>query len=236
MANRYFENFPEIQYKLSNGQTVFIKDFFRKSTIEQEAIDNVVEYTYYEIQDGERPDVVATKLYGDGDLHWTFFLCNKIENYYDWHKDNETFTNYMNEKFSGVWLNASATTDIVSSTGKFLFGEQVSNGTYTGNVVKVDPTFKRIAVVGGEWLSNQTITGVVSGKVFTLQSVVNEVDGVSYYEDSNGIKKNYSDIGFDSVSFLTEEIDANEEKRKIKVIRPEYIKAVVSEFESIMMA
>ena len=236
MANKYFQNFPEIQYTLSNGQTVFIKDFFRKSSIDQAAVDNVIEYTYYELLDGERPDVVATKLYGDGDLHWTFFLVNGFENYYEWHKDQETFNNYMNEKYSGQWLNASATTDIVSSEDKFLLGEQVSNGTTTGNVVKVDPAFKRIAVVGGTWLANQTITGVISEKVFTLQSVVNEIDGVAYYKDSNGIKKNYSEAGYSSVSFLTDEYDVNEDKRKIKVIRPQYIKQVVSEFENIMMA
>ena len=236
MSNQYFKNFPDMQYTLSNGKVVIIKDFFRKSTIQQDAVNNIIEYTYYELQDGERPDIVATKLYGDGDLHWTFFLVNGFENYYEWHKDQETFNNYMEEKYSGQWLNASATTDIVSSVSKFLLGEQVSNGTTTGNVIKVDPAFKRIAVVGGTWLSNQTVTGVVSGKSFTLQSVVNEVDGISYYEDSDGIKKNYSDTGFSSVSFLTEEYDANEEKRSIKVIRPAYIKRVVAEFEKIMAA
>tara|TARA_B100001245_G_scaffold231634_1_gene212733 strand:- start:227 stop:937 length:711 start_codon:yes stop_codon:yes gene_type:complete len=236
MANQYFKNFPELQYTLSNGKVVTIKDFFRKSSIEQDAVNSVIEYTFYEIQDGERPDVVATKLYGDGNLHWTFFLVNQFENYYEWYKDQETYNNYMNEKYSGQWLNASVTTDIVSSASKFLLGEQVSNGTTTGNVVKVDPTFKRIAVVGGTWLANQTITGIVSGKSFTLQSVVNEIDGTSYYEDVDGIKKNYSDTGFSSVSFSTQEYDDNEEKRKIKVIRPEYIRQVVSEFEKIMMA
>ena len=36
MANQFFENFPKIQYELSDGKRVFIKDFFRKSKIEQE--------------------------------------------------------------------------------------------------------------------------------------------------------------------------------------------------------
>ena len=85
MANQFFKNFPEIQYKIqdSNGVDKFvtIKDFFRKSRIEQAAVTNVIDYTYYELEDGERPDVAATKLYGNPDLHWTFFLVNEIENY-----------------------------------------------------------------------------------------------------------------------------------------------------------
>ena len=68
MANQYFENFPTTQYKLSNGKWITIKDFFRKSKIDQAALNNVIDYEYYELTDGERPDVVATKLYGNGDI------------------------------------------------------------------------------------------------------------------------------------------------------------------------
>ena len=78
MATKFFENFPKIQYKLDDGRIIYIKDFFRKSKIEQDAVNSIVSYTKYEIQDGERPDIVATKLYGNPDLHWTFFLVNDI--------------------------------------------------------------------------------------------------------------------------------------------------------------
>jgi len=91
MSNQLFKNFPEIQYTLSTGKIVTIKDFFRKSTIEQESVNSVISYTFYEIQDGERPDVVADRLYGDSDLHWTFFLVNEMDNYYQWYKDQVTF-------------------------------------------------------------------------------------------------------------------------------------------------
>ena len=120
MSNRFFENFPEIQYELSDGKRVFIKDFIRKSRIEQEAVKSIINYTKYEIQDGERPDVVATKLYNNPDLHWTFFLVNDIDNYYDWHMDNLTFEKYMNKKYKGYYAIASQTSDIITSSSKFL--------------------------------------------------------------------------------------------------------------------
>ena len=53
MANQYFENFPTTQYKLSNGKWITIKDFFRKSKIDQAALNNVIDYEYYELTDGE---------------------------------------------------------------------------------------------------------------------------------------------------------------------------------------
>ena len=83
MANQYFKNFPEIQYTLSDGKIVYIKDFFRKSKIDQEAVAAITDYEKYYIKDGERPDVLADKFYGNSDLHWVFFMVNDLENYYD---------------------------------------------------------------------------------------------------------------------------------------------------------
>ena len=73
-----------MQYTLNTGKVVTIKDFFRKAKIESNTIDSLIEYQSYEILEGERPDIVAAKLYGDSDLHWTFFLVNDFDNYYDW--------------------------------------------------------------------------------------------------------------------------------------------------------
>ena len=77
MSNKYFSNFPEIQYTLNTGKIITIKDFFRKSIIERESVNSYIEYAKYEILDGERPDAIASKLYGDSQLHWTFFLVNE---------------------------------------------------------------------------------------------------------------------------------------------------------------
>ena len=93
MADKFFSNFPEIQYQLDSGRVRFIKDFFRKSKIEQESVNALIDYSLYTLTDGDRPDTLATKIYGNSNLHWTFFLVNDMENYYDWHKDVNTFDN-----------------------------------------------------------------------------------------------------------------------------------------------
>jgi hypothetical protein len=40
------------------------------------AKDDAAFYTYYDIQNGDRPDQVSQKLYGRSDLHWTFAIMN----------------------------------------------------------------------------------------------------------------------------------------------------------------
>ena len=95
MANELFKNFPEVRYTLQNGKIVTVKDFFRKAKLEGNNLEQLIDYTLYELQEGDRPDVVASKLYGNGDLHWTLFLANDITNYYDWFMDTQTFETYM---------------------------------------------------------------------------------------------------------------------------------------------
>lgn len=234
MANKFFTNFPEIQYTLNTGKIITIKDFFRKGSIQQEAVNNYIEYETYELTDGERPDVVAAKLYGDSDLHWTFFLVNGTENYYDWHMDSETFNLYIEEKFQGQSLVAPTIADVISSTSKFLVGEKITSNTgKTGNVLVVDGSHKQI-IVSGEFSTGDIVTGSISGKSFTVQSTVYHKDDVSYYVNADGVRKNFSGSGFAEVSHYDEEWALNESKRTIKVIRPSKIRRVVSEFERVM--
>jgi len=242
MANELFKNFPEVRYTLSNGKIVTIKDFFRKAKLEGTQLNQVIDYTFYELQEGERPDVVASKLYGNGDLHWTLFLANEITNYYDWYMDTPTFESYMKSKYPGQFLVASTSTDIVSSTSKFLIGEDITQGASKGKVLKVDPTYNRILVEttnGRKFVASQAVTGTSSTKSFTPSSVKNGQDGVAYYYDPDaadkGFRYNNNTTGtYLPKSYYHKEYEDNEARRKIKVIRPEFIRRVVSEFERIM--
>lgn len=234
MANEYFNNFPTTQYKLSDGRWITIKDFFRKSKIDQSALHKVIDYEYYQLQDGERPDVVATKIYGNGDLHWTLLLVNEIESYYDWHKDTPTFEAFLTEKYPGQYLTFANTSDIIDGNGKFLLGEKItSNDGNTAHVLKVEPTYNRIGVKGNrEFTGGDTITG--SEKTATIQNAINQIDGVAYYKNDEGLKSNSFVNGYTSVTLWQDEFDKNDAKRLIKIIRPQYIRRVVQEFDRIM--
>jgi len=243
MASQLFKNFPTIQYKLNDGRIIHIKDFFRKGKIELQKVNTLIDYEFYQLDEGERPDIVASKLYGDSDLHWVLFLVNEIDNYYDWYMDNSTFNNYLDRKYEGVYLTASSSTDIVgphntdgqgniTSDNKFLLGELVTQGTTTGHVLQVDPSNNRLRVTAGDWVADQTITG--SLKSSTVQGVVQPRDSISHYINSKGIKSTTPQAGFQSVSIWEMENALNEDKRKIKVIKPQYIKTVVTQYESLL--
>jgi len=243
MSKKLFENFPNIKYRLSDGKIVTIKDFFRKARINSFNLDGIVEYEYYELEDGERPDVAATKLYGNGDLHWTFFLVNDMENYYDWYMSSESFENHIDSYYKGQYLTFSSTDDVVQypnydsqgnllNVRKFLLGEKVTTAKGTGHILEVDPLNKRVRVERSFWDAGETLVG--KHKSSQIVNVIEPRDVVVHYENSEGVKSNVPTSGYTSVSLYENEYNKNEEKRRIKIVKPNFINVVLREFEVLM--
>jgi len=239
MSNKYFANFPEIQYEFANGTFTTIKDIFRKAKIDSNNIQSLINYTVYEIQEGDRPDVVASRLYGDGDLYWTLFLVNEsLGQMSDWYRDTITYEGYMKTKYPGHAMVATNTTDIVNKTSKFALGEHCSfSGGAKGRICEVNATMKRVVVIYDSNITasaGETITGDVSSKSFIIASITENKDAVHHYLETSGVWSNTDNVSNTVVTNDEYERDLNEEKRTINVIEPRYIRQVVREFEQIM--
>ena len=61
----------------------------------------------------------------------------------------------------------------------------------------------------------------------------NIVDAIAYYE-KDGVKSTHFVSGATSKSIYEDEFDKNEEKRRIKIIRPNMVGRIVSQFEKVM--
>jgi len=132
MAEQYFKHYPSMDFDLKNdGNLIKAKDIFRSIRIQSNAIEGVAGYEYYYVQDQDRPDVTATKLYGDATLYWLFWMVNEeLAVHSDWPKSQRVLERYIARKYSGKALVSSAQGDIVlSNTSKFLQGEKVVGST-----------------------------------------------------------------------------------------------------------
>jgi hypothetical protein len=73
----FFKQFPKTTYDLKrDGQLIEIRNIFRNVDVNEKLIDPASSYQYYEIKDGERPDLVSSKLYRSSNYYWTFFVTN----------------------------------------------------------------------------------------------------------------------------------------------------------------
>jgi len=99
---KYFEQFPLINYNLSgvNGNTTIVTDIFRRVKARSKIQDNVTLFDKYDVQEGEKPEDIAYKVYGDADYFWVITLVNNIVNrYYDWPLDTYNFQRYIDDKY-----------------------------------------------------------------------------------------------------------------------------------------
>ena len=100
---KYFDQFPIIDYNLSgvNGNTTEVTDIFRRVKARSKIADNVTLFDKYDVAEGEKPEDVAYKVYGEADYFWVVTLVNNIVNrYYDWPLDSFSFQQYIKDKYS----------------------------------------------------------------------------------------------------------------------------------------
>jgi hypothetical protein len=78
-----------IKYPFSESDQIIAKNFFRRYKITEDVFSYALYFNKYNIKDGERPDIVADKMYGDPFFDWVIMLTNNLVNVqYDWPMNN----------------------------------------------------------------------------------------------------------------------------------------------------
>ena len=96
----YFERFPLYQYDLEDTQNqTLITDILRRVNLKSNVAANTLVFDEYNVQDGEQPDIVARKYYGDSELHWIIVTVNNITSRYDWPLDQVALSEFVNDKY-----------------------------------------------------------------------------------------------------------------------------------------
>ena len=98
----YFKNFPVIPYdSIGNGQIKYATNLLRRVAVRQKVKTNVLLYDTYDVKQGETPESIADKLYGDPELHWVVLLVNDItDRYHQWPMTYAQFLQFVNDKYS----------------------------------------------------------------------------------------------------------------------------------------
>ena len=61
---------------------------------------NTMLFDTYKVKEGETPEIIAHKMYGDSELHWIVMLVNNIvDRYHDWPMSTNQFNSYLNQKY-----------------------------------------------------------------------------------------------------------------------------------------
>ena len=98
----YFDSFPVIPYDAKgNLEYKDVTNLLRRVGLRAKVRSNTLLYDTYDVKEGETPEIIAHKLYGDAELHWVILLVNDItDRYHQWPMSGGQFLDYINDKYS----------------------------------------------------------------------------------------------------------------------------------------
>ena len=132
----YFDAFPVIPYD-SKGDLNYkdVTNLLRRVGMRAKLKSNTLLYDTYNVKEGETPEMIAHKLYGDTQLHWIILLINDItDRYHQWPMSGGQFLDYLNDKYSNPdAIHHYETTQTSGDTKvKIEVFNQVDDDAYTG--------------------------------------------------------------------------------------------------------
>lgn len=102
--SEYFSYFPITKHDLTNvGQTIDATNVLRRFIVRASVQERSDVFYEYNLQSGDRPDVVAEKYYGDADLAWLVLLFNDITDpMFDYPLFDRDFETYIKQKYGSI--------------------------------------------------------------------------------------------------------------------------------------
>lgn len=204
---KYFINFPKTVYNLSDSNSLDeVTNLTTSFSFDESLTENSILYYEYSVSDGETPEIVAHKIYGSVESHWILLKLNNIVDVKtDWPLSQRDLMKVIDDKYANNGISFSQTGyqwayNNTHSYYKIETRTLVSSGDKTIDVFQID--------------ANTYANVVTSSEQYTLP-------------DNNILK---IDITKTSKTYYEYEVEANEAKRNIKVLRQEFVPSVTDEF------
>jgi len=104
----YFSNMPTITYPLTvNGKVKYVeaRDILVRAKIVDFLKNTQSSYLDYTIRDGERPETLANRVYGQSEYHWIILLFNEtIDPLFEWPISSQDLLAAIEKKYEGKTL------------------------------------------------------------------------------------------------------------------------------------
>ena len=115
----YFARFPSMVYDIKgDGVYKLIPDILRRVKLRANIRNGMFMFDNYDVQEGETPDSVAYRWFGDTELHWVILMTNNItDRYYEWPLTQPQFQAHLEDKYGVGNIDATHHYEISQTSG-----------------------------------------------------------------------------------------------------------------------
>ena len=116
----YFSRFPSMIYDMTNsGNYKLLPDILRRVKARTAVRQGRLLFDSYDVKNGEKPEDIAFKFYGDAELHWVVLMTNNVtDRFYQWPMTQPQFDEFLTDKYGAGNEDAVHHYEITKSSGK----------------------------------------------------------------------------------------------------------------------
>jgi hypothetical protein len=222
----YFQPFPSITYSLDNENQQFkqVKNIFARVKLLKEVLDNADMFYTYEMKESDTPEIIAHKLYGSAHRYWMVLFANEvIDPYYGVPLKYQSFDNFIISKYGSI-ENAQDTIAVYRKKTTVTTNKNglINSQTYTTELTDMYYDYATGSIVTIEFMpdiSNPIIS--VSSNTVTIA----DYDGIDISITTA--------VEYLAITSYDYEVEQNESKRTIKILKPEYVGLIENEFDQL---
>jgi hypothetical protein len=253
----YFSNFPKIYYDFAQDNTSIalqiLTDITTNVRVRKEVLENITLYDEYDMMDGETPEIVAEKVYGNPELHWVIMLVNQrydyiqdfpmssleLEQYVKSVYGEENIYNVHHYEKDGLVVEGQANLVVplnIATLAKV--NDFITDGAFNSSTTRANARIQSIDIPSRTLNLMMDYGRFETGRLININSIVTDILGTTALSPvasfTVGTNAFTLDDGYFPITNYEYEIRKNESKRTIKLISSQLINQFVNEYMSLV--
>jgi hypothetical protein len=212
---KFFNKFPKVFYGQGDSNSVdIVTNLTARYAIEQSLKKNSATYFKHFISEGETPEILAHKFYGSSEAHWIILLMNDIiDPQFDWPMTYDVLGRFIQNKYAGPEYADTANTS-------------VSGITWANSNFKEYYKVQRTTNISGE---QKDVYITITEDAYNGFSRINAYNIT--LSDGSVITR---EIFRDAKTYYDYEMDENEKRRDILILKKEFISGLQIQLEEFL--
>ena len=115
----YFEYFPLMTYDaVGQGNFKLVPHIIKRVKLRSGIRSGMFIFDNYDVKDGEKPEDVAFKWFGDPRYHWIILMTNNVtDRYYEWPMTQPQFQEFLEDKYGLANIDGIHHYEITQASG-----------------------------------------------------------------------------------------------------------------------
>jgi hypothetical protein len=184
----YFSKFPIVSYPSNitdEKKYVLARNIIRRIGFSEDTKSASGAFLEYSVKDGERPEHIADRVYGNPEEHWVVLLSNEIiDPYHGWYKSGSVIEEYINKKYSGYSVFFTNTGNTFSYNTNLFSGCTLTQSGNSSSITEYHPTLCKLIVASPSFSNGTATIGLSGGGNLTIkiQRILPSYTAVHHFE------------------------------------------------------